>query len=222
MSAQADFWAVLTTFFSENWSQSGQSEDIDGHFCTFILRTFAPHPLKMQKIRGSVKTKPLTFIKYNLLDRAHPTSLPRKYDPVGATPNHKAASRTLLHSKLSAVFTYCHPITGRLFGNLYAAHASFHILYRGYFFFSSTPRIVCGDVPSFLAHCSILPNSIGLPGAYRSSLTGILISFLHFGQPSELSHTTFGTRLSSTAICPALSQRPPQSGSTSHWSHKGE
>ena len=64
MSAQADFCAVLTTFFSENWSQSGQSgqsEDIDGHFRTFILRTFAPHPLKMQKIRGSVKTKPLTY-----------------------------------------------------------------------------------------------------------------------------------------------------------------
>ena len=42
MSAQADFWAVLTTFFSENWSQSGQSgqsEDIDGHFRTLVLRT---------------------------------------------------------------------------------------------------------------------------------------------------------------------------------------
>ena len=136
-------------------------------------------------------------------------------------PNHKAASRTLRYSKLSAVFTYCHPITGRLFGNLYAAHASFHILYRGYFFFSSTPRIVCGDVSSFLAHCSILPNSIGLPGAYRSSLTGILISFLHSGPLSALSHTTFGTRLSSTEIYQALSQKPLQYGSISHWSHKG-
>lgn len=131
-------------------------------------------------------------------------------------PNHKAASRTLRYSKLSAVFTYCHPITGRLFGNLYAAHASFHILYRGYFFFSSTPRIVCGDVSSFLAHCSILPNSIGLPGAYRSSLTGILISFLHFGTPSVLSHTMSGTRLSLTEIFPILSQRLLQSYSILH------